>query len=75
MKIAWFFIILAPFFIVALLLTDLPAKRFQILILAALVYLLLTLLHHLKDKTLSWGVVIEYLLIAALALVISQGIF
>lgn len=63
-------------FITPLLLTILVAFRnssgtqFRILILAALLYLTATTFHHMKDKTLTFEILIEYILIAALALVI-----
>ncbi len=44
--------------------------QFKILILTALFYLVFTTLYHLKDKTLTFEIVIEYILLAALTLVI-----
>lgn len=43
--------------------------QFKVLIFAALIYLIFTTLYHLKDKTLTFEIIIEYMLIAALALV------
>lgn len=45
-----------------------------ILLLIVLGYLLAALVHHLRDKTLHLDIVIEYILLAALALVIFQGL-
>lgn len=39
-----------------------------------LVYLLWALQHHHRDKSLTWGIVIEYLLIAALVAIILFSI-
>ncbi len=44
--------------------------QFKILQVAALIYLIFTTLYHLKDKTLTFEILIEYILLAALALVI-----
>jgi hypothetical protein len=51
-----------------------PKLQFQILTLAALIYFIFALLHHNKDKTLTWEIIIEYALIAALALIILGGL-
>ena len=69
------FIFITPFLITALFLTRFsPPLQFKILILAALTYLLLAVLHHLKDKTLTLELMIEYILIAALATIVMQGL-
>lgn len=51
-----------------------PSLQFQVLTIAALIYVILALLHHLKSKYLTLEILIEYILIAALALVILQSI-
>lgn len=43
---------------------------FSVFVLSAAVYLFLAVLHHIQDKTLRLEIVIEYLLIAALGLII-----
>ncbi len=43
--------------------------QFKILIITALIYLAITTLHHMKDKTLTFEILMEYILIAALALI------
>lgn len=50
------------------------AKNLMVFILVCvLVYLLLATIYHYKTKTLNLEVVVEYILIAALALVIFQS--
>lgn len=74
-NLIWVVIISAPVFMAALYLFRLSSKlQFQILVLASLVYLITALLHHYKDKTLTLEIIIEYVLIAALALLILQGL-
>lgn len=51
-----------------------PEIQFQIFTLAALVYVIIALVHHHRDKSLTLEITIEYVLIAALALVIFQGL-
>lgn len=50
------------------------AKNLMVFILVCvLVYLILATIHHWKTKTLNVEVVVEYILISALALVIFQS--
>ena len=66
----------APFFIFALFLFRSSSFwQLRILMIAAAAYLATALLHHHKDKTLTLEIMIEYILLAALALIIAQGIF
>lgn len=68
---AWIIIFLTPFFILALYsLKAHPVLQMQILILFALAYLMLAILHHYQTKTLTFEIIIEYILIAALVLII-----
>lgn len=46
----------------------------KILIVAVLIYLIWALIHHKKDKSLTKGVLLEYLLIAALTIILLLGI-
>lgn len=46
----------------------------RILIIAVLAYLIWALIHHYRDKSLTWGVFIEYLLTAVLALILLMGV-
>lgn len=65
-------ILAAPIFIGALLLADSSSRiQFKVVVLAALVYLTVASWYHFKDKTLTFEIMIEYILIAALALVLS----
>lgn len=47
---------------------------FSLLVLAACCYFLLAVVHHLKDKNLRLEIIVEYFLIALLALIIFQGL-
>lgn len=50
------------------------AKNLMVFILVCVsIYLILAVIHHWKTKTLNLEVVVEYILIAALALVIFQS--
>ncbi|OGE26982.1 hypothetical protein A3C32_02325 [Candidatus Daviesbacteria bacterium RIFCSPHIGHO2_02_FULL_41_14] len=51
-----------------------PVLQFQTLTVATLLYVILALLHHLKSKYLTLEILIEYILIATLALIILQSI-
>lgn len=74
-KLVWVFTITMPAFMAALFIARFNHQiQFQIFILATGVYLLTALLHHFRDKTLTLEIIIEYVLIAALALVILQGL-
>lgn len=72
----WVFLFSTPFFLVGLWMARYsPSVQIKLLIVAALFYLALALMHHQKDKTLTFEIVIEYILIAALALIVLQGMF
>lgn len=43
---------------------------FKLLAFAALLYLIFALLHHHRDKSLKFEIIIEYVLLAALAFII-----
>lgn len=65
----------SPIFLLAIYyFRDYPTLQFQTLTIAALLYVILALLHHLKAKYLTLEILIEYILIAALALIILQSI-
>jgi hypothetical protein len=51
-----------------------PAISFGILAGVTLIYLVGAIWHHFQDKTLTVEIIIEYILIAALALLILQGL-
>jgi hypothetical protein len=53
---------------------NLPQIQFLIATTLIMLYLLWAILHHHSDKTLSFEVVIEYVLTALLSLVILYGI-
>lgn len=74
-NLIWVLTLFIPVFLVALFIFRFsPQTQFQIFVLAALVYLAVALIHHYKDKTLTLEIIIEYILIAALALLILQGL-
>lgn len=74
-NLIWALALSTPIFLVLLFIFRFsPATQFQIFVLATLVYLAVTLIHHYKDKTLALEIIIEYILIAALALLILQGL-
>lgn len=71
----WILIITTPLFMASLwYFRFLPKVQFEVGLLASLTYLTVALLHHLKDKSLTSEVVIEYVLLAALAVIILQSI-
>ena len=47
--------------------------QIQVLFLTSILYVLVSLLHHYLDKTLSLEIIIEYVLIAGLSLIILTG--
>lgn len=64
-----------PIFILIILVSkSFPKITFLMVSLAVLLYLVVAIFHHLKDKSLKLEIVIEYILIAALALIIFQGL-
>lgn len=74
-SLMWILIISAPIFIWGMYhFRYFPALQFQLLTLAALIYVVLALIHHLRDKYLTLEVVIEYILIAALTLIVLQSV-
>jgi len=46
----------------------------KILIIAVLIYLIWALIHHKRDKSLTFPVFIEYLLTALLSIIILTGV-
>ncbi|MCL5409636.1 MAG: hypothetical protein M1607_02120 [Patescibacteria group bacterium] len=74
-KPLWLFIVSTPLFIYAFIAyRGAPSLEFQLLTLAAIFYVMLAILSHHREKTLSLEIVIEYVLIAALALIVLQGL-
>ncbi|MFA5932933.1 MAG: hypothetical protein WCV81_01555 [Microgenomates group bacterium] len=71
----WTFVGSVPLFIIALFLFRFaPNIQFIIFFVATVFYLLVALTHHFRHKTLILEIVIEYILIAALALIIVQSL-
>lgn len=68
-------LLLAPLFVGAMVYFRHSREALiQLLFLAAIFYVIIALLHHHKDKSLTLEVMIEYILIAWLALILSSGI-
>lgn len=69
------FVLITPIFIFLIYIFRLtPQALFQILTLATIIYLFFAIIHHLKDKSLLFEIVIEYILIAVLVLLIAQTV-
>lgn len=47
----------------------------KVLIIIVLGYLIWALWHHRRDKSLTWPILMEYLLIALLVLILILGIY
>lgn len=46
---------------------------FLLLLLAACIYFVIAIIHHIRDKTLKLEILLEYILIAVLSLIILQS--
>lgn len=74
-NLVWVMVFSTPLFLAALFIFRYtPTTQFEIFSLAATTYLIVALIHHYRDKTLTLEIIIEYFLIAALALLILQGL-
>ncbi len=49
--------------------------QLSIIIIAILVYLIWALWHHRRDKSLTWLILMEYILLAGLVLILILGIY
>lgn len=75
LNMIWLLLFTTPIFaLVVIFLRFSPKYQMLTLVLAALIYLVVVILHHLKDNSLSLEIMVEYFLIAALALIIFQSI-
>jgi len=73
--VTWILILSIPVFGILLIIFRFsPEKQFQVLITASVVYVATAILHHFQDKTLTMEIIIEYMLIAVLALLLLQGL-
>jgi hypothetical protein len=50
-----------------------PKLQLQLVVLAAISYIVVALVHHYHEKSLTIEVIIEYALIAALAIILLSG--
>ena len=74
-NLMWVFIFTIPIFITLFLAYRFsPRYQMAVLVAAAGMYLMIALFHHFREKTLTLEIIIEYVLIAALALIILQGL-
>lgn len=73
--LTWLFLASIPLFLVAFFwFRFAPTTEFIIFSIATAFYLMIALIHHFRHKTLILEIVIEYILIAILALVIMQSL-
>lgn len=71
----WISILSTPFFIGLLIIFRFSSQRqMQVLITASIMYVITAILHHFQNKTLTNEIIIEYILIAVLALLLLQGL-
>lgn len=70
---AIFFLTIPIFLITLFWLRFSPQKQFITFSIATLVYLIFALIHHFREKTLILEIVVEYILIAILALIVVQS--
>lgn len=71
-----FFYLSLPFLMLIVLGYKFSSKLiFLTVCLSAIIYLITAILHHIKDKSLKLEIIIEYFLIAILALIILQSSF
>lgn len=75
LNLIWTFVGSVPIFIIFLFIFRFsPGIQFIIFFIATCFYLIITLIHHFRQKTLILEIVIEYILIAVLALIIVQSL-
>lgn len=74
-SLMWVLILSIPIFIFLLITFRFSQERqFYIFITASILYVATAILHHFQDKTLTTEIIIEYILIAVLALLLLQGL-
>lgn len=70
-SLPWIFLSAVPVFLILFYLNRASSfTQFKILSLAVVSYLAVATFYHLRDKTLNFEIILEYILISALALVI-----
>lgn len=71
----WILILSIPVFVGLLIIFRFSSqKQMQVLIAASILYVATAILHHFQDKTLTKEIIMEYILIAVLALLLLQGL-
>lgn len=74
-SVLWILIVSTPLFMGLLIIFRFSSERqFQVLVTASIVYICTAILHHFQDKSLTMEIIIEYILIAVLALLLLQGL-
>lgn len=75
LNLIWVFVLTVPVFFAGIFIFGATSElQFEILYIAVLFYISVALIHHYLDKTLKLEVVIEYLMVATLALVILKSL-
>jgi len=75
LDLIWMFVFSTPFFLIALFWFRFASGiQFIIFFFATCFYLGIALTHHFRQKTLILEIVIEYILIAVLALIVVQSL-
>lgn len=64
--------IAAAFLLLLFIFHDQPIMQFQLVIIFAFIYVTSALLHHYNNKSLTFEIIIEYILIAVLSLIILE---
>lgn len=76
LNLIWVFVFSIPLFAFTLFFYRfVPKMQFFVFLAAALLYLAVALFHHFRQKSLTLEIIIEYILMAVLALIILQGFF
>lgn len=74
-SLIWMFLFLVPIFILVILVFETDSlTKLSVLTIAAFLYITIALLHHHQEKSLRLEVIVEYVLIAILALIVILGI-
>ncbi|MBI3485339.1 hypothetical protein HY025_00170 [Candidatus Daviesbacteria bacterium] len=73
-SLVYFYFVLSILLLsLVVLLQNSPHLQIDIVMLSAIIYITIAMLHHYFDKSLTLEVIIEYILMAALVIIILQG--
>lgn len=68
------FVTFLPIFVAALsYFYGLTKVQFGVVVMAALLYLILAMLHHYRDKTLTFDTMVEYVIVAIVIFIVLVG--